>query len=394
MTTRNKQMKNFTSNFGPQHPAAHGVSRLVLEMNGEVVERAEPHIGLLHRGTEKLIEYKTYLQALPYFDRLDYVSMMAQEHAHSSAVERLLNCEVPLRAQYIRVLFREITRILNHSLALTTHAMDVGALTPFLWAFEEREKLLEFYERVSGARMHASFIRPGGVAQDLPLGLCRDIDSSTQQFASRIDELEEMSTGNRIWKQRLVDIGTVTAQQAKDWGFSGVMLRGPGVCWDLRRAAPYDVYHQLDFDVPVGTRGDRYDRYCIRIEEMRQSVRIIVQCLNKMPSGMIKADDRKLCPPSRYRMKLSMESSIHHFEPYTEGFSVPASSTYTAVEAPKGEFGVFLVSNGSNRPYRRKIRAPGSAHSQGLDSMSKHHMPADVVTIIGTQDIVSGEVDR
>uniref|UniRef100_A0A8K1W5Z0 NADH dehydrogenase [ubiquinone] iron-sulfur protein 2 n=1 Tax=Tribulus terrestris TaxID=210369 RepID=A0A8K1W5Z0_TRITE len=394
MTTRNRQIKNFTSNFGPQHPAAHGVSRSVLEMNGEVVERAEPHIGLLHRGTEKLIEYKTYLQALPYSDRLDYVSMMAQEHAHSSAVEKLLNCEVPLRAQYIRVLFREITRISNHSLALTTHAMDVGASTPFLWAFEEREKLLEFYERVSGARMHASFIRPGGVAQDLPLGLCRDIDSSTQQFASRIDELEEMSTGNRIWKQRLVDIGTVTAQQAKDWGFSGVMLRGPGVCWDSRRAAPYDVHDQLDPDVPVGTRGDRYDRYCIRIEEMRQSVRIIVQCPNQMPSGMIKADDRKLCPPSRCRMKLSMESSIHHFELYTEGFSVPAPSTYTAVEAPKGEFGVFLVSNGSNRPYRRKIRAPGSAHLQGLDSMSKHHMPADVVTIIGTQDIVSGEVDR
>nr|UJP67974.1 NADH dehydrogenase subunit 7 [Dinetus racemosus] len=394
MTTRNRQIKNFTSNFGPQHPAAHGVSRSVLEMNGEVVERAEPHIGSLHRGTEKLIEYKTYLQALPYSDRSDYVSMMAQEHAHSSAVERLLNCEVPLRAQYIRVLFREITRISNHSLALTTHAMDVGASTPFLWAFEEREKLLEFYERVSGARMHASFIRPGGVAQDLPLGLCRDIDSFTQQFASRIDELEEMSTGNRIWKQRLVDIGTVTAQQAKDWGFSGVMLRGSGVCWDLRKAAPYDVHDQLDPDVPVGTRGDRYDRYCIRIEEMRQSVRIIVQCLNKMPSGMIKSDDRKLCPPSRSRMKLSMESSIHHFELYTEGFSVPAPSTYTAVEAPKGEFGVFLVSNGSNRPYRRKIRAPGSAHSQGLDSMSKHHMPADVVTIIGTQDIVSGEVDR
>nr|YP_009559424.1 NADH dehydrogenase subunit 7 [Eleusine indica]AVA08908.1 NADH dehydrogenase subunit 7 [Eleusine indica] len=401
MTTRNGQIKNFTSNSGPQHPAAHGVSRSVLEMNGEVVERAEPHIGSLQcgtkplRGTEKLIEYKTYLQALPYFDRLEYVSMMAQEHAHSSAVERLLNCEVPLRAQYIRVLFCEITRISNHSLASTTHAMDVGASTPFLWAFEEREKLLEFYERVPGARMHASFIRPGGVAQDLPLGLCRDIDSSTQQFASRIDELEEMSTGNRIWKQRLVDIGTVTAQQAKDWGFSGVMLRGPGVCWDSRRAAPYDVHDQSDLDVPVGTRGDRYDRYCIRIEEMRQSVRIIVQCLNQMPSGMIKADDRKLCPPSRSRMKLSMEStSIHHFELYTEGFSVPAPSTYTAVEAPKGEFGVFLVSNGSNRPYRCKIRAPGFAHSQGLDSMSKHHMPADVVTIIGTQDIVFGEVDR
>nr|UHJ16852.1 NADH dehydrogenase subunit 7 [Actinidia chinensis]UHJ16909.1 NADH dehydrogenase subunit 7 [Actinidia eriantha] len=394
MTRQKRQITNFTSNFGPQHPAAHGVSRSVLEMNGEVVERAEPHIGSLQCGTKPLIEYKTYLQALPYSDRSEYVSTMAQEHAHSSAVERLLNCEVPLRAQYIRVLFREITRISNHSLALTTHAMDVGASTPFLWAFEEREKLLEFYERVSGARMHASFIRPGGVAQDLPLGLCRDIDSSTQQFSSRIDELEEMSTGNRIWKQRLVDIGTVTAQQAMDWGFSGVMLRGPGVCWDSRRAAPYDVHDQSDPDVPVGTRGDRYDRYCIRIEEMRQSVRIIVQCLNQMPSGMIKADDRKLCPPSRCRMKFSMESSIHHFELYTEGFSVPASSTYTAVEAPKGEFGVFLVSNGSNRPYRRKIRAPGSAHSQGLDSMSKHHMPADVVTIIGTQDIVSGEVDR
>nr|YP_009382425.1 Nad7 [Utricularia reniformis]ART32158.1 Nad7 [Utricularia reniformis] len=404
MTTRNRQINHFTLNFGPQHPAAHGVSRLVLEMNGEVVERAEPHIGSLQCGTKPLMpKYKTYLQALPYSDRSE------------GDRGRLFHCEVPLRAQYIRVLFREITRISNHSLALTTHAMDVGASTPFLWAFEEREKLLEFYERVSGARMHASFIRPGGVAQDLPLGLCRDIDSFTQQFSSRIDELEEMSTGNRIWKQRLVDIGTVTAQQAKDWGFSGVMLRGSGVCWDLRRAAPYDVHDQLDLDVPVGTRGDRYDRYCIRIEEMRQSVRIIVQCLNQMPSGMIKADDRKLCPPSRCRMKLSMESrwllflsiagqmttgssvystSIHHFEPYTEGFSVPASSTYTAVEAPKGEFGVFLVSNGSNRPYRRKIRAPGFAHSQGLDSMSKHHMPADVVTIIGTQDIVSGEVDR
>uniref|UniRef100_A0A3B6QCQ1 NAD(P)H dehydrogenase subunit H n=1 Tax=Triticum aestivum TaxID=4565 RepID=A0A3B6QCQ1_WHEAT len=403
MTTRNGQIKNFTSNSGPQHPAAHGVSRSVLEMNGEVVEHAEPHIGSLQgirpagahptRGTEKFVEYKTYLQALPYFDRLDYVSTMAQEHAHSSAVEKLLNCEVPLRAQYIRVLFCEITRISNHSLASTTHAMDVGASTPFLWAFEEREKLLEFYERVPGARMHASFIRPGGVAQDLPLGICRDIDSSTQQFASRIDELEEMSTGNRIWKQRLVDIGIVTAQQAKDWGFSGVMLRGPGVCWDSRRAAPYDVHDQSDLDVPVGTRGDRYDRYCIRIEEMRQSVQIIVQCPNQMPSGMIKADDRKLCPPSRSRMKLSMESSIHHFELYTEGFSVPAPSTYTAIEAPKGEFCVFLVSNGSNRPYRCKIRAPGFAHSQGLDSMSKHHMPADVVTIIGTQDIVFGEVD-
>lgn len=391
---KTKQIKNFTFNFGPQHPAAHGVLRLVLEMNGEVVIRAEPHIGLLHRGTEKLIEYKTYLQALPYFDRLDYVSMMAQEHAYSLAVEKLLNCEVPLRAQYIRVLFCEITRILNHLLALTTHAMDVGALTPFLWAFEEREKLLEFYERVSGARMHASYIRPGGVAQDLPLGCSEDIFRFCEQFASRIDEIEEMLTNNRIWKQRLVDIGTVTARQALDWGFSGVMLRGSGVCWDLRKASPYDVYDRLEFDVPVGTRGDCYDRYCIRVEEMRQSLRLIIQCLNMMPTGLIKTDDRKISPPSRAQMKQSMESVIHHFKLYTEGAHVPEGETYTAVEAPKGEFGVYLVSNGTNRPYRCKIRAPGFAHLQGLDFMSKHHMLADVVTIIGTQDIVFGEVDR
>lgn len=391
---KTKQIKNFTFNFGPQHPAAHGVLRLVLEMNGEVVLHAEPHIGLLHRGTEKLIEYKTYLQALPYFDRLDYVSMMVQEHAYSLAVEKLLNCEVPLRAQYIRVLFSEITRILNHLLALTTHAMDVGALTPFLWAFEEREKLLEFYERVSGARMHASYIRPGGVAQDLPLGCSEDIFRFCEQFASRIDEMEEMLTNNRIWKQRLVDIGTVTARQALDWGFSGVMLRGSGVCWDLRKASPYDVYDRMDFDVPVGTRGDCYDRYCIRVEEMRQSLRIIVQCLNMMPTGLIKTDDRKISPPSRAQMKQSMESVIHHFQLYTEGAHVPEGETYTAVEAPKGEFGVYLVSNGTNRPYRCKIRAPGFAHLQGLDFMSKHHMLADVVTIIGTQDIVFGEVDR
>ena len=313
----------------------------------------------------------------------------------SQSVEKLCNCEVPLRAQYIRVLFCEITRILNHLLALTTHAMDVGALTPFLWAFEEREKLLEFYERVSGARMHANYIRPGGVAQDMPLGLSEDIYRFTQQFASRIDELEEMLTNNRIWKQRLVDIGVVTAEQACDWGFSGVMLRGSGIRWDLRKAAPYDIYDKLDFDIPVGTRGDCYDRYCIRIEEMRQSIRIIIQCLNDMPEGLVKADDRKsFVPPSRSQMKQSMESLIHHFKLYTEGASIPPSSTYTAVEAPKGEFGVYLVSNGTNRPYRCKIRAPGFAHLQGLDFMSKHHMLADVVTIIGTQDIVFGEVDR
>jgi len=389
-----KKLKNFTINFGPQHPAAHGVLRLVLEMNGEVVQRADPHIGLLHRGTEKLIEYKNYLQALPYFDRLDYVSMMCQEHAYSLAVEKLLNCQVPVRAQYIRVLFSEITRLLNHLLALTCHAMDVGALTPFLWAFEEREKLMEFYERVSGARMHAAYIRPGGVAQDLPIGLCEDIFRFSQQFASRIDEMEEMLTGNRIWKQRLVDIGVVTADQALDWGFSGVMLRASGISWDLRKTQPYDVYDKIKFDIPIGTRGDCYDRYLIRIEEMRQSLRMIMQCLNEMPQGVIKVDDRKISPPSRSQMKQSMESLIHHFKLYTEGFVVPAGETYTAVEAPKGEFGVYLVSNGTNRPYRCKIRAPGFFHLQGIDFMSRNHMLADVVTIIGTQDIVFGEVDR
>lgn len=387
-------LKNFTLNFGPQHPAAHGVLRLVLEMNGEVVQRADPHIGLLHRGTEKLIEYKTYLQALPYFDRLDYVSMMCQEHGYSLAVEKLLRCEVPLRAQYIRVLFSEITRILNHLLALTCHALDVGALTPFLWGFEEREKLMEFYERVSGARMHAAYIRPGGVAQDLPIGLSEDIYRFCRQFASRIDEMEELLTGNRIWKQRLVDIGVVTADQALDWGFSGVMLRGSGVAWDLRKTQPYDVYDKMDFQIPVGSRGDCYDRYLIRVEEMRQSLRIILQCLQEIPQGEIKTDDRKITPPSRAHMKSSMESLIHHFKLYTEGFSVPAGETYTAVEAPKGEFGVYLVSNGTNRPYRCKIRAPVFAHLQGLDFMAKNHMLADVVTIIGTQDIVFGEVDR
>ena len=389
-----KRVKNFTINFGPQHPAAHGVLRLVLEMNGEVVQRADPHIGLLHRGTEKLIEYKTYLQALPYFDRLDYVSMMCQEHAYCLGVEKLLNTSVPIRAQYIRVLFAEITRILNHLLALTCHAMDVGALTPFLWGFEEREKLMEFYERVSGARMHAAYVRPGGVAQDLPLGLSEDLYRFTQQFASRIDEMEEMLTNNRIWKQRLVDVGVVSAKDALDWGFSGVMLRGSGVSWDLRKTQAYDVYNILDFEVPIGTHGDCYDRYLIRVEEMRQSIRIIMECLNKMPTGVIKVDDRKITPPARSQMKQSMESLIHHFKLYTEGFSVPPGETYTAVEAPKGEFGVYLVSNGSNRPYRCKIRAPGFAHLQGLDFMCKNHMLADVVTIIGTQDIVFGEVDR
>jgi NADH dehydrogenase (ubiquinone) Fe-S protein 2 len=389
-----KKMRHFTINFGPQHPAAHGVLRLVLEMNGEVVQRADPHIGLLHRGTEKLIEYKTFLQALPYFDRLDYVSMICQEHGYSLAVEKLLGCTPPLRAQYIRILFAEITRILNHLLALTTHALDVGALTPFLWGFEEREKCMEFYERVSGARMHAAYVRPGGVAQDMPLGLSEDIYRFAQQFSSRIDEMEELLTSNRIWKQRLVDVGVVTAASALDWGFSGVMLRGSGVNWDLRKVQPYDAYNSMDFQVPVGSCGDCYDRYLIRLEEMRQSVRIIIQCLNDMPNGMIKSNDRKLNPPARSQMKQSMESLIHHFKLYTEGFTVPAGETYTGVEAPKGEFGVYLVSNGSNRPYRCKIRAPGFAHLQGLDVMCRNHMLADVVTIIGTQDIVFGEVDR
>jgi len=389
-----KEIKNFTVNFGPQHPAAHGVLRLVLELTGEVVERAEPHIGLLHRGTEKLIEYKNYLQALPYFDRLDYVSMMCQEQAYSLAVEKLLETPVPVRAQYIRVLFGELTRLLNHLLALTCHAMDVGALTPFLWAFEEREKLMEFYERVSGARMHAAYVRPGGVAVDLPLGLCEDIYYFAQSFASRIDEMEEMLTNNRIWKQRLVDVGVVTAEEAHNWGFTGVMLRGSGVAWDLRKTLPYDGYEQFHFDVPVGTRGDCYDRYLIRVEEMRQSLAIIMQCLNALPTGPIKSDDKKLTAPSRAQMKKSMEALIHHFQFYTEGFAVPKNETYTSVEAPKGEFGVYLVSNGSYRPYRCKIRAPGFVHLQGLNLMTKGHMLADVVTVIGTQDIVFGEVDR
>ena len=388
------KVKNFTLNFGPQHPAAHGVLRLVLEMNGEVIERADPHIGLLHRGTEKLIESKTYVQGLPYFDRLDYVSMMVQEHAYCLAIEQLLRCPVPLRAQYIRVLFSEITRLLNHLLALTTHAMDVGALTPFLWAFEEREKLMEFYERVSGARMHAAYFRPGGVSQDLPRGLCQDIADFTQTFASRIDDMEEMLTSNRIWKQRLVDIGTVSRDDAMIWGFSGVLLRGSGLQWDLRRAQPYEIYDKLSFDIPVGTRGDCYDRYLIRVEEMRQSLRIIAQCLNQMPEGVVKTDDKKITPPSRSHMKESMEALIHHFKVYTEGFTVPVGSCYTSVEAPKGEFGVYLVSDGTSRPYRCKIRAPGFFHLQGLEMMSKHHMLADVVTMIGTQDIVFGEVDR
>jgi NADH dehydrogenase (ubiquinone) Fe-S protein 2 len=388
------KIKNFTLNFGPQHPAAHGVLRLILELDGEIVERAEPHIGLLHRGTEKLIEYKTYLQALPYFDRLDYVSMMAQEHTYSLAVEELIDVAVPLRAQYIRVLFLEITRILNHLLAVGCHAMDVGAMTPFLWAFEEREKLMEFYERVSGARMHSAYIRPGGVSQDIPMGLLDDIYVFAEQFSTRVDEMEEMLTTNRIWKQRLINVGVVTSKEAVDWGFSGVLLRGSGINWDLRKQQPYEIYEQLKFNIFTGTHGDCYDRYLIRIFEMRESLSIILQCLTAMPEGPVKGDDKKTTPPSRSEFKTSMESLIHHFKYFTEGVIVPRGETYTATEAPKGEFGVYLLSNGTNRPYRCKIKAPGFGHLQGLDMMSKGHMIADVVTIIGTQDIVFGEVDR
>jgi NADH dehydrogenase (ubiquinone) Fe-S protein 2 len=389
-----KKIKNFTLNFGPQHPAAHGVLRLILELDGEIVERAEPHIGLLHRGTEKLIEYKTYLQALPYFDRLDYVSMMAQEHTYSLAVEELMQVSVPIRAQYIRVLFLEITRILNHLLAVGCHAMDVGAMTPFLWAFEEREKLMEFYERVSGARMHSAYIRPGGVSQDIPIGLLDDIYIFAEQFSTRIDEMEEMLTTNRIWKQRLINVGVVTSKEALDWGFSGVLLRGSGLKWDLRKQQPYEVYDKMNFDVLTTVNGDCYDRYLIRVGEMRQSLSIIMQCLNAIPNGPVKIDDKKITPPSRNDVKNSMESLIHHFKYFTEGVVVPRGETYTATEAPKGEFGVYLLSNGTNRPYRCKIKAPGFGHLQGLDMMSKGHMIADVVTIIGTQDIVFGEVDR
>jgi len=390
----NKELKNFTINFGPQHPAAHGVLRLILELDGEVVERADPHIGLLHRGTEKLIEHKTYLQALPYFDRLDYVSMMAQEHTYSLAVEKLANIKVPRRAQIIRVLFAEITRILNHLLAVGCHAMDVGAMTPFLWAFEEREKLMEFYERVSGARMHSAYIRPGGVSLDLPLGFLDDVYLFIDQFNYRLDEIEEMLTNSRIWKERLIDIGIVSSKKAVDWGFSGVMLRGSGITWDLRKNQPYEIYSEIDFSIPVGNNGDCYDRYLIRVEEMRQSLKIIKACLNLINTGPIKSSNYKFNSPSRNEIKNSMESIIHHFKFFTEGYILPFNETYTATEAPKGEFGIYLISNNTEKPYRCKIKAPGFGHLQALNEMSKGHMIADVVTIIGTQDIVFGEVDR
>ncbi len=388
------QIKPYTMNFGPQHPAAHGVLRLVLEMEGEVVERADPHVGLLHRGTEKLIEYKTYTQATPYFDRLDYVAPMNQEHAFALGVEKLLGITPPLRAQYIRVLFCELSRILNHILNITTFALDVGAITPALWGFEEREKGMEFYDRVCGARLHANYFRPGGVAFDMPPGLAEDMMEWTETFPSVLNDLDTLLTGNRIFKQRTVDIGLVSEEQALDWGFSGPMLRGSGVAWDLRKAQPYDVYDKMDFDIPVGKTGDCYARYLVRMEEMRQSLKIMKQCLRDLPGGPVRVNDYKVSPPPRAEMKGSMEALIHHFKLYTEGYHVPAGETYTAVEAPKGEFAVYLVSDGTNKPYRCHIKAPGFAHLQGLDFMSRGAMLADVVANIGSMDIVFGEIDR
>ncbi|MEY4257016.1 MAG: hypothetical protein RLZZ141_2243 [Pseudomonadota bacterium] len=390
------KVRKFNINFGPQHPAAHGVLRLVLELDGEVVERVDPHIGLLHRGTEKLIEARTYLQNTPYFDRLDYVAPMNQEHAFVLAIEKMLGLEVPKRAQLIRVLFSEIGRILSHLLNVTTQAMDVGALTPPLWGFEQREKLMVFYERACGARLHANYFRPGGVHQDLPEALIADIDAWCLAFPSYMRDMDDLITGNRIFKQRNVDIGVVTRQEALDWGFSGVMVRGSGIAWDLRRNQPYECYDELEFDIPLGKNCDCYDRYLCRMEEMRQSVRIMRQCVAKLAEtpGPVMTEDYKVVPPRRADMKRSMEALIHHFKLYTEGFHVPAGEVYACVEAPKGEFGVFLVADGSNKPYRCKIRAPGFHHLQSMDWMYRGHMLADVSAILGSLDIVFGEVDR
>ena len=387
-------IKPLTLNFGPQHPAAHGVLRLVMEMDGEIVERADPHIGLLHRGTEKLIEHKTYLQAVPYFDRLDYVSPMCQEHAYALAVEKLLDIEVPKRGQYIRVLFSELSRILNHILNITTFALDVGAMTPLLWGFEEREFLMEFYERASGARLHAAYFRPGGVHQDLPDGLLDDIAKWSESFPGFVEDMENLLTNNRIFKQRTVDIGAVNQDEAQSLGFTGPCIRASGLPWDLRKSRPYDCYSEVDFDIPVGKTGDCYARYLVRVEEMRQSLRIIKQCLDNIPDGPVKSTDNKIAPPKRGDMKRSMEALIHHFKLYTEGYHVPAGETYSAVEAPKGEFAVYLVSDGSNKPYRCKIRAPGFAFLSAMDYLSKGHMLADTVAIIGSLDIGFGEIDR
>tara|TARA_Y100000389_G_scaffold158294_1_gene159696 strand:- start:20992 stop:22200 length:1209 start_codon:yes stop_codon:yes gene_type:complete len=391
-TTQNS--KNITLNFGPQHPAAHGVLRLILEMDGEVVKRSDPHIGLLHRGTEKLMEHKSYLQALPYLDRLDYVSPMCQEHAYCIAIEKLLNVTVPLRAQYIRVLFSEITRILNHIMAITTQGLDLGATSPFLWLFEEREKLMEFYERVSGARLHSAYFRPGGVNYDLPKGILEDISEFADKFPKYIDDMETLLTNNRIFKQRMVDIAIVTKEQALSYGFSGPMLRGSGVAWDLRKSQPYEVYNKMEFDVPIGKNGDCYDRYLIRVEEMRQSIKIIKQAVEQMPEGEVKSKDKKISPPSRSEMKESMEALIHHFKIYTQGYKVPKGESYGYVEAPKGEFGVYIISDGGSKPVRTRLRAPGFYHLQALDFMAKGHLLSDVVSVISTQDIVFGEVDR
>ncbi len=388
------QIKPLTLNFGPQHPAAHGVLRLVLEMDGEIIERADPHIGLLHRGTEKLIEYKTYLQAVPYFDRLDYVSPMNQEHAFALGVERLLGLEVPPRGQYIRMLYAEMGRLLNHILNIATFALDVGAMTPILWGFEEREKMMEFYERACGARLHAAYFRPGGVHQDLPAGLLEDIWEFCESFPKMIEDYDNLLSDNRIFRQRTVDIGGFSAEEALAWGFSGVMLRSAGLAWDLRRSQPYERYDEIDFKVPVGKNGDCFERYLIRMEEMRQSVSIMKQCIEKMPDGPVTVENNKIAPPKRGEMKRSMEALIHHFKLYTEGYHVPPGECYAAVEAPKGEFGVYLVSDGSNRPYRCKIRAPGFFHLAAMDHLCKGHMLADSVAILGAMDIVFGEVDR
>ena len=392
------EVRTFNINFGPQHPAAHGVLRLVLELDGEVVDRVDPHIGLLHRGTEKLIEQKTYLQAVPYFDRLDYVAPMNQEHAFALAVEKLLGITVPRRAQLIRVLYSEIGRLLSHLLNVTTQAMDVGALTPPLWGFEEREKLMVFYERASGSRMHAAFVRPGGVHQDLPQALVDDIGAFCDPFLKVVDDIEGLLTDNRIFKQRNVDIGIVDLEDAWKWGFSGVMVRGSGAAWDLRKAQPYECYSELEFDIPIGKNGDCYDRYLIRVEEMRQSTSIMRQCVELLNApegkGPVAATDGKVVPPKRGEMKRSMEALIHHFKLYTEGYHVPAGDVYAAVEAPKGEFGVYLVSDGTNKPYRCKIKAPGFAHLQAMDFLCRGHMLADVSAILGSLDIVFGEVDR
>jgi NADH-quinone oxidoreductase subunit D len=390
--------RNFTINFGPQHPAAHGVLRMVLELDGEVVMRVDPHIGLLHRGTEKLIEQKTYLQALPYFDRLDYVAPMNQEHAFALAVEKLLGITVPKRGQLIRVLYSEIGRLLSHLLNVTTQAMDVGALTPPLWGFEEREKLMVFYERASGGRMHAAYVRPGGVHQDLPQKLIDDIGHFCEKHPKVLDDIEGLLTDNRIFKQRNVDIGVVSLEDAFNWGFSGVMVRGSGAAWDLRKAQPYECYSELDFDIPVGKNGDNFDRYLIRVQEMRESIKIMKQCVAKLSSaegeGPVSSTDGKIVPPKRDEMKRSMEALIHHFKLYTEGYKVPAGEVYAAVEAPKGEFGVYLVSDGSNKPYRCRLRAPGFAHLQAMDFLCRGHMLADVSAVLGSIDIVFGEVDR